>query len=206
MKCDVMSLENKKVGDIDLEDTIFGVKVRGDILARTVHWQLNKRRQGSHKAKDRSEVSGTTKKAFRQKGTGRARQGTHRAPQHRHGGIVFGPVVRSHETKLPKKVRRLALKMALSSKQAEGKLIVLDDAKFEKARTSDLVKRLKKLGWGTALLIDGADVDANLLRAAGNIIGFDVLPSQGANVYDILRKDTLVLTRAAVAKLQERLQ
>jgi large subunit ribosomal protein L4 len=206
MKCDVMSLDNKKVGDIDLPDAIFGVKARCDILARTVHWQLNKRRQGTHATKDRGWVSGTTKKAFRQKGTGRARQGTHRAPQHRHGGIVFGPLPRSHATDLPKKVRRLALKMALSAKQADGKLVVLEDAKFEKARTAELVKRIKKLGWGTALLIDGAEVDANLLRAAGNIVGFDVLPTQGANVYDILRKDTLVLTRAAVAKLQERLQ
>lgn len=205
MKCDVINLDNDKVGDIDLAESVFGVAARSDILARCVHWQLNKRRQGTHKAKGRGEVSGTTRKAFRQKGTGRARQGTHRAPQHRHGGIVFGPVPRSHATKLPKKVRRLALKMALSSKQADGKLVVLEEAKIANPKTSELAKRLAKLGWRNALLIDGGEVDGGFLRAASNIQGLHVLPSQGANVYDILRRDTLVLTRAAVAKLQERL-
>jgi large subunit ribosomal protein L4 len=206
MKCDVISLDNKKVGDIDLDDAVFGVAVRRDILARAVNWQLDKRRAGTHKAKARSDVSGTTRKAFRQKGTGRARQGTHRAPQHRHGGIVFGPLPRSHATKLPKKVRALALRSALSAKRAEGKLVVLDQAKLKAPKTAELAKNLKKLGWVNVLLIDGPAVDANLKRAAANIVGFDVLPSQGANVYDILRRDTLVLTKDAVAKLTERLK
>jgi large subunit ribosomal protein L4 len=206
MKCDVISLDNKKVGDIDLDDAVFGVVVRRDILARAVNWQLDKRRAGTHKVKARSDVSGTTRKAFRQKGTGRARQGTHRAPQHRHGAVVFGPLPRSHATKLPKKVRALALRSALSAKRAEGKLVVLDQAKLKAPKTTELAKSLKKLGWVNTLLIDGAMVDANLKRAAANLVGFDVLPSQGANVYDILRHDTLVLTKDAVAKLTERLQ
>lgn len=206
MKCDVISLDNKKVGDIDLADAVFGAVVRRDILARAVNWQLDKRRAGTHKAKARSDVSGTTRKAFRQKGTGRARQGTHRAPQHRHGAVVFGPLPRSHATKLPKKVRALALRSALSAKRAEGKLVVLDQAKLKAPKTAELAKSLKKLGWVNALLIDGAAVDANLKRAAANLAGFDVLPSEGANVYDILRHDTLVLTKDAVAKLTERLQ
>lgn len=206
MKCDVISLDNKKVGDIELADAVFGAVVRRDILARAVNWQLDKRRAGTHKAKARSDVSGTTRKAFRQKGTGRARQGTHRAPQHRHGAVVFGPLPRSHATKLPKKVRALALRSALSAKRAEGKLVVLDQAKLKAPKTAELAKSLKKLGWVNALLIDGAAVDANLKRAAANLAGFDVLPSEGANVYDILRHDTLVLTKDAVAKLTERLQ
>ena len=206
MKLDVISLENKKSGSVDLDDAIFGVAVRADILARYVNWQLAKRRAGTHAVKGRSDVSGGGKKPFRQKGTGSARQGTSRAPQMRGGGTVFGPTPRSYEHKLPKKVRKLALKTALSSKQAEGKLVVLDKAEMKAPKTADLAKKLDKLGWGSALIIDGGEVNQNLARAAANLIGVDVLPSVGANVYDILRHDTLVLTQDAVEKLQERLK
>jgi len=206
MRCDVISLENKTVGKIDLDEAVFGVPVRADILARAVNWQLAKRQAGTRKTKTHSEVSGSTRKPFRQKGTGRARQGTARAPQHRGGGVVFGPVVRSHAHDLPKKVRRLALKTALSAKQADGKLVVLDSAKLKKAKTAELAKRMEKLGWTSVLIIDGAEVDGNFARAAANIVGLDVLPSPGANVYDILRSDTLVLTKDAVGKLVERLK
>ncbi len=206
MKCDVISLDNKKVGDIDLDESIFGVPVREDILARMVNWQLAKRRAGTHKVKTLSEVRGTTKKPFRQKGTGRARQGTTRAPQMRGGGVVFGPHVRDHSHKLPKKVRKLALKTALSAKRSEGKLIVLDEAKLEQPKTRELQKRLDGMGWGSVLVIDGNAVDPNFARAASNIVGLDVLPSEGANVYDILRRDTLVLTKLGVEFLVERLR
>ncbi len=205
MKCDIISLDNKKVGDIDLDEAVFGIEVRRDILARVVNWQLAKRRAGTHKVKTRAEVRGTTAKPHAQKGTGRARQGTAKAPILRGGGVAFGPHVRDHAHGLQKKVRLLALKTALSAKQAEGKLVVLDKASLKKAKTAELAKRLDKLGWGSALVIDGAETDDNFRRAAANIIGIDVLPSQGANVYDILRRDTLVLTRDGVAKLTERL-
>lgn len=206
MQCDVISLANKKTGTIELDDGVFAVEVRRDILARAVNWQRAKRRRGTAKTKERAEVNATKAKPFRQKGTGRARQGTRVAPQMRGGGVVFGPRVRSHAHKLPKKVRTLALKQALSAKQAEGKLVVIDEAKLSKPKTAELAKRLEKLRWGRALVIDGAEVDADFARAAGNIVGIDVLPSMGANVYDILRRDTLVLTRSAVEKLVERLK
>ncbi len=206
MKCDIISLENKKVGTIDLDDGIFGVPVRTDLLSRMVNWQLAKRRAGTHKAKTLGEVSGTTAKPFRQKGTGRARQGSTRAPHMRGGGVAFGPVLRDHAHGLPKKVRKLALKTALSAKQAEGKLVVLESAKADSAKTKDLAKALDKMGWGSVLVIDGAELDQNFALAARNIVGLDVLPSQGANVHDILRRDTLVLTKDAVANLVERLK
>lgn len=206
MKCDVISLENETVGSIDLDETVFGVPVRGDILARMVNWQLAKRRAGTHKTKGISDVSGTTKKPFRQKGTGRARQGSMRSAQMRGGGVIFGPVVRDHAHTLTKKVRKLALKTALSAKQADGKLVVLESAKLKEAKTGDLAKTLEKLGWTSALVIDGTEVDANFAKAARNILGLDVLPSQGANVHDILRRQTLVLTKDAVANLVERLK
>lgn len=206
MQYDVISLANKKTGTIDLDDGVFGVDVRRDILARAVNWQLAKRRGGTAKTKGRSEVRATKAKPFAQKGGGRARQGTTVAPQMRGGGVAFGPQVRSHAHKLPKKVRMLALKSALSAKHAEGKLVVLDEAKLKQPKTADLAKQLIKLNWGRALVIDGAEVDANFARAANNIIGIDVLPSSGANVYDILRRDTLILTRDGVEKLVERLK
>ena len=206
MKCDVINLDAKKTGAVDLDEAVFAVTVRADILARAVNWQLAKRRGGNHKVKTRSEVQGSTRKVFRQKGGGRARHGTLRVVQFRGGGVTFGPVVRSHAHGLPKKVRRLALKTALSSKQADGKLVVLDSAKLKAAKTASLAKKLTKLGWSSALIIDGADIDANFARAAANIVGVDVLPSCGANVYDILRRDTLVLTTDAIEKLVERLK
>jgi large subunit ribosomal protein L4 len=206
MKLAITNLDNKQVGSIDLAEAVFGLPVRRDILARMVNWQLAKRRAGTHKTKGISDVQGTTKKPWRQKGTGRARQGSLRSPQFRGGAVIFGPVVRSHEFSLQKKVRRLALKTALSAKQAEGKLIVLETAKLADAKTAALAKRLDKLGWGSVLIIDGPTVDENFARAARNIPGIDVLPQQGANVYDILRRDTLVLTRDAVQHLEARLK
>jgi large subunit ribosomal protein L4 len=206
MKSAVTNLDNKQVGEIDLAEAVFGLPVRKDILARMVNYQLNKRRAGTHKTKGISDISGTTKKPYKQKGTGQARQGSLRSPQFRGGAVIFGPVVRSHATDLPKKVRRLALKTALSAKLAEGKLVVLDAAKMEGAKTGELAKKLAKLGWGRALIIDGPTVDEGFRRAAGNIVGLDLLPQQGANVYDILRRDTLVLTREAVQHLEARLK
>ena len=206
MKLKVHSLDNKEVGDIDLADEVFGLPVRGDILARVVNWQLAKRRAGTHKAKGISDISGTTKKPYKQKGTGRARQGSLRSPQFRGGAVIFGPVVRSHEFGLQKKVRKLGLKTALSAKQAEGKLIVIDTATCAEAKTKALRSRFDALGWESVLIIDGAELDQGFARAARNIPKVDVLPQQGANVYDILRRDTLVLTRAAVEQLEARLK
>ncbi len=206
MKCDVISLDNKKVGDIDLDEAVFGLDVRADILSRAVNWQLARRRSGDHKTKERGEIHGTGAKPFRQKGTGSARQGDKKAPHMRGGGVAFGPRVRDHSHKLPKKVRVLALKTALSAKQADGKLVVLDKAKLKEPKTGELAKRLGKLGWRTALIIDGLETDGNFMLASANVPGLDVLPSQGANVYDILRRDILVLTRDGVAKLVERLK
>jgi large subunit ribosomal protein L4 len=206
MKAQVTTLDSKAAGDIDLDDGIFALPVRKDILARMVNWQLAKRRAGTHKTKGISDIQGTTKKPYRQKGTGRARQGSLRSPQFRGGAVIFGPVVRSHEHDLPKKVRKLALKTALSAKQADGKLIVLDVAKLAKARTKDLAAKFAKLGWSSVLIVDGPALDENFRRAAANIPGVDLLPQQGANVYDILRRDTLVLTKDAVQHLEARLK
>jgi len=207
MKLKVTSLDNKEVGDIDLADEVFGLpEVRADILARMVHWQLAKRRAGTHKTKGISEIQGTTKKPWAQKGTGRARQGSLRSPQFRGGATIFGPVVRSHEFGLQKKVRRLALKTALTAKQKDGKLVVLDKASANEAKTAALAKQFAALGWTSVLIIDGPTLDENFARAARNLPGIDVLPQQGANVYDILRRDTLVLTRDAVQHLEARLK
>ncbi len=205
MKCNVVTIENKQAGSIDLAEGVFGVPVRRDILARMVNWQRAKRRTGNHKTKVVSEIRGTTAKPYRQKGTGRARQGSLRSPQFRGGAVIFGPRVRDHAHDLPKKVRRLALRCALSSKQADGKLVVLDEAKIAEPRTGALASRLDKLGWSGVLIIAGAEIDENFARAAANIPHVDVLPQQGANVYDILRCDTLVLTKDAVKHLEERL-
>ena len=205
MKVAVKNLENKKVGDIDLSDAIFGAKVRADVLHRAVNWQLAKRRSGNHKVKGISEVSGTGKKPFNQKGTGSARAGTLRNAQRRGGGIIFGPVVRDHSHDLTKSMKKLALKTALSSKQAEGKLIILDATKVKTHKTKDMVKALAAMGVKSALIIDETP-DQNFTRAIGNIPHMDVLPQKGINVYDILRRDTLVLTTDAVEKLQERLK
>ena len=206
MKLQVTTLDAKSAGDIDLDDGVFALPVRTDILARMVNWQLAKRRAGTHKTKGVSDIQGTTKKPYRQKGTGRARQGSLRSPQFRGGATIFGPVVRSHAHDLPKKVRKLALKTALSAKQADGKLIVIDAAKLAKARTKDLANTFAKLGWSSVLIVDGPALDENFRRAMANIPGVDLLPQQGANVYDILRRDTLVLTKDAVQHLEARLK
>jgi len=205
MKLTVRNLDNQEVGDIELAEEVFGLPVRRDILARVVNWQLAKRRAGTHKTKGISDISGTTKKPYKQKGTGRARQGSLRSPQFRGGAVIFGPVVRSHEFGLQKKVRRLGLKTALSAKQAEGKLVVVDEARLDEAKTKALRARFDALGWASVLIIDGA-LDESFARAARNLPKVDVLPEQGANVYDILRRDTLVLTRAAVQQLEARLK
>jgi large subunit ribosomal protein L4 len=205
MKLTVRNLDNQEVGDIELAEEVFGLPVRRDILARVVNWQLAKRRAGTHKTKGISDISGTTKKPYKQKGTGRARQGSLRSPQFRGGARIFGPVVRSHAFDLQKKVRRLGLKTALSAKQAEGKLIVIDEAQLGEAKTKQLRARLDALGWDSVLIIDGA-VNENFARAARNLPKVDVLPQHGANVYDILRRDTLVLTRDAVQQLEARLK
>lgn len=207
MKLDIINLDKKSVGSVDVSDAIFGVEVRGDIMHRVVRWQLAKRQAGTHKTKVVSEVSGTTKKPYKQKGTGSARQGSLRSAQMRGGGIIFGPVVRSHAFSLPKKIRMLGLRSALSAKAKDGKLVVIENADGGKeSKTKTLVAQLKKLGWKSALIVDGAQVDEGFARAARNIPGIDVLPTQGANVYDILRRDTLVLTKAALEKLEERLK
>jgi large subunit ribosomal protein L4 len=206
MKLTVRNLDNEEVGDIELADQVFGLPIRRDILARVVNWQLAKRRAGTHKTKGISEIQGTTKKPYKQKGTGRARQGSLRSPQFRGGARIFGPVVRSHEFSLQKKVRRLGLKTALSAKQGEGKLVVIDAASISEAKTKALRTRLEALGWDSVLIIDGPTVDEDFARAARNLPKVDVLPQQGANVYDILRRDTLVLTREAVQHLEARLK
>ncbi|MGH7057069.1 MAG: 50S ribosomal protein L4 [Acetobacteraceae bacterium] len=203
MEVAVITLGNAAAGSVELPDALFAAIPRSDVMARVVHWQLAGRRRGTHKAKGMSEVSGTTKKPYRQKGTGRARQGSLRAPQFRTGGVVHGPVVRSHAYQLPKKVRRLGLISALSQKQAEGRLAVLDGAASD-GKTRELARQLDALGWRSALVIDRT-VNEGFLRASRNLPGIDVMPSIGANVYDILDHDFLLLTRAAVEALRERL-
>jgi large subunit ribosomal protein L4 len=205
MKCSILNLDNKKVGDFALPEALFGLPKRVDILARMVNYQLAKRRSGNHKTKGISEVSGTTKKPWRQKGTGRARAGSLRAPQMRGGGIVFGPVVRSHAIDLPKKVRALALKTALSVKAQSGALILLDNLDAGTAKTAALREKLTTMGITSALVIGGASLPDDFVRAASNIPKVDVLPTQGINVYDILRRQTLVLTTDALKSLEERL-
>jgi len=203
MQIEIRTLDNGSAGTAELPEEIFGVSPRADIMARVVHWQQAKRRSGTHKVKGMSEVQGTTKKPYRQKGTGNARQGSLRAPQFRKGGIVHGPVVRSHAYDLPKKVRRLGLISALSQKQAEGKLVVLDAANGA-TKTKELAAKLKTLGWNSALIVDRA-VDEKFLRASRNIVGLDVMPTVGANVLDILAHDVLAITTAGLEGLKERL-
>ncbi len=206
MKLKIKNLDAADVGEIDLADEVFGATVRSDLLARVVNWQLSKRRSGNHKTKGISDIQGTTKKPFAQKGGGRARQGSLRSPQFRGGARIFGPVVRSHEFDLPKKVRKLGLRIALSSKAADGKLIILDSAEVKEGKTKQLAQRLGKLGLSSVLFIDGEKVNDLFARAARNLPHVDVLPEMGANVYDILRRDTLVLTKAAVERLEARLK
>ncbi|OUS06920.1 50S ribosomal protein L4 [Rhodobacterales bacterium 52_120_T64] len=205
MKTDVIKLDAAKAGSIELSDAIFGLEPRADILHRMVRYQLAKRQAGTHKVKTRSETSYSRKKIYRQKGTGGARHGDRNAPIFRGGGIYKGPTPRSHAHSLTKKFRALGLKHALSAKVAAGELVILDTAILNEGKTKELASVIKDLGWKRALVIDGAEVNENFARAARNIDGLDVLPSAGANVYDILRRDTLVLTKAAVEALEARL-
>ena len=206
MKYEIRNFENQMVGELQLNADIFSAPLRQDILARMVHWQLAKRRAGTHSTKGVSQISGTTKKPWRQKGTGRARQGSLRSPQFRGGAVIFGPHPRDHEYKLPKKVRQLALKTALSSKVASGELLVVEDLNLGTTKTKDLVKKFQALGFRSALIIDGAEVNKDFVRTTANLPGVDVLPQQGINVYDILRHEHLVLTRAAIENLESRLK
>ncbi|MCE2564406.1 50S ribosomal protein L4 [Komagataeibacter sp. FNDCF1] len=203
MDYEIKTLDNGSAGTASLPDEIFAATPRNDIMARVVHWQLAKRRAGTHKVKGMGEISGTTKKPYRQKGTGSARQGSLRSPQYRTGGVVHGPVVRDHGYDLPKKVRRLGLISALSQKAAEGKLVVLDAATAS-GKSAELARKLKVLGWTSALIVDAA-VEENFGRAARNLPKIDILPTIGANVYDILNHDVLAITRAGVEGLKERL-
>jgi large subunit ribosomal protein L4 len=204
MDIKVTSLDGKSAESIALPDEIFGLEPRADILQRMVRYQLSKRQAGTHKSKTRGEIRMTSAKAYKQKGTGRARHGNKAAPQFRGGGKAFGPVVRSHAHDLPKKVRVLALKHALSDKARDAKLIVLSEASVSAPKTKALAASLAGLGLSNALIVDGAAVEDNFRLAARNIPEIDVLPVQGINVYDIMRRDTLVLTRAAVEALTER--
>jgi large subunit ribosomal protein L4 len=204
MELKVMSFDGKSSGSVQLSDTIFGLEPRPDILQRCVTWQLAKRRAGTHKVKNRAEINRTGKKMYRQKGTGSARHGPAKVNLFRGGGRSFGPVVRSHEIGLPKKVRALALKHALSAKAKDGGIVVVDKATVEGGKTKALAANFEKLGLKNALIIDGAAVDAGFAQAARNIPNVDVLPVQGINVYDILRRHHLVLTKAALEALEAR--
>ena len=205
MKLDVIKLDGGTAGSVELSDEIFDLEPRADILHRVVRWQRNKAQAGTHKVKTRSEVSYSTKKIYRQKGTGGARHGSRKAPIFRKGCIDKGPTPRSHAHDLPKKVRALGLKMALSAKAKSGALIVIDMAESE-GKTAMLAKQVSNLGWKRALIIDGAAVNEGFARAAANIEGLDILPTIGANVYDILKRDTLVITKAGVEALEARLK
>ena len=205
MKLDVIKLDGSAAGSVELNDDLFGLEPRADILHRVVRWQRNKAQAGTHKVKTRSETSYSTKKIYRQKGTGGARHGDRNAPIFRKGGIYKGPTPRSHAHELTKKFRKLGLRHALSAKAKAGELVVIDAASAS-GKTSELAKAVKNLGWKRALVIDGAQVNEIFARAAANITGLDILPTQGANVYDILLRDTLVLTTAGVEALEARLK
>jgi large subunit ribosomal protein L4 len=206
MKLDVIKLDAGKAGTIELADEVFGLEPRADILHRVVRWQRAKAQAGTHSVLGKSDVSYSTKKIYRQKGTGGARHGSKKAPIFRHGGVYKGPTPRSHAHDLPKKFRALGLKHALSAKAGSGNLVILDTTEMTGAKTSALAKAAKELGWKRVLVIDGAEVNENFARAARNIEGIDVLPSIGANVYDILKRETLVLTKAGVEALEARLK
>jgi large subunit ribosomal protein L4 len=206
MKADVITLDGGNAGSIDLDEALFGLEPRADILHRVVRWQRNNAQAGTHKVKTRSEVSYSTKKIYRQKGTGGARHGARSAPIFRGGGVYKGPKVRSHGHDLTKKFRKLGLRHALSAKAVAGELVVLDAATTADVKTSVLAKQIKELGWKRALIVDGATVDAGFAKAAKNIEGLDILPTMGANVFDILKRDTLVITKAGLEALEARLK
>ncbi|KFI26275.1 50S ribosomal protein L4 [Haematobacter massiliensis] len=206
MKLDVIKLDAGSAGSIDLSDEIFGLEPRADILHRVVNWQRAKAQAGTHSVLGKSDVSYSTKKIYRQKGTGGARHGSRKAPIFRHGGVYKGPTPRSHAFDLPKKFRALGLKHALSAKAKDGKLVVIESAELVEAKTAQLAKAAKDLGWKRVLIIDGAEVNENFAKAARNIEGIDILPTIGANVYDILKRDTLVITKAGVEALEARLK
>ncbi len=206
MKVEVITLEAAKSGSIDLAEEIFGVSPRKDVLHRVVRWQMAKRQQGTHSVLTRSEVSYSTRKIYKQKGSGGARHGSRRAPIFRKGGVYKGPTPRSHEHNLTKKFRALGLKHALSSKFSSGALVVVENIDLDDAKTKRLAKIVNLLGWKRALIVDEVSANTNFCRAARNIEGIDILPTMGVNVYDILRKDTLVLTRSAIKILEERLK
>jgi len=205
MKLSVIKLDAAVAGEVDLNDAIFGLEPRADILHRVVRWQRAKAQAGTHSVLGKSEVSYSTKKIYRQKGTGGARHGSRKAPIFRKGGVYKGPTPRSHAFDLPKQVRALGLKHALSAKAAAGKLVILESAEMAEAKTALLAKAVNDLGWKKVLIIDGATVNENFATAARNLEGVDILPSIGANVYDILKRDTLVITRAGVEALEARL-
>jgi len=205
MKLDVIKLDGGKAGSLDLDEALFGLEPRADILHRVVRWQRNNAQAGTHKVKTRSEVKYSTKKIYRQKGTGGARHGARSAPIFRGGGIYKGPTPRSHGHELTKKFRKLGLRHALSAKMAAGELVILEDASSA-GKTAVLAKQVKDLGWKRALIIDGASVNEDFATAARNIEGLDILPTMGANVYDILKRDTLVITKAGVEALEARLK
>ncbi len=204
MELKVLALDGKESGKATLSKEIFGLDPRADLIQRCVNWQLAKRQRGTHKTKLRGEVNRTTKKMYAQKGTGGARHGAQSAPQFRGGGRSFGPVVRSHAIGLPKKVRALALRHALSSKAKDGGIVLVDKLTAKEAKTKALAKQFGKLGFDNALIIDGAEIEANFRTAARNIPNIDVLPVAGINVYDIMRRKTLVLTKAALDALEAR--
>ena len=205
MKAELKSIGNKKTSNIELADSVFGITPREDIIARVVKWQLAKRRAGTHKVKSRSEIAKTGAKMFRQKGTGRARHGAASVVQFRGGGVVHGPVVRDHGHELPKKVRKLGLRSVLSAKAASGKLIIVDNLESD-GKTASLKAKLTGLGVSNALVIGGETLENGFVRAAANIPLIDVLPSQGLNVYDAVRRDVLVMTKDAVDFIEERLK
>ena len=205
MKAEVIKLDAGIAGEIELNDAVFGLEPRADILHRVVRWQRAKAQAGTHSTLTRAEVSYSTKKIYRQKGTGGARHGSRKAPIFRKGGVVKGPLPRSHAFDLPKKVRALGLKLALSAKAKAGKLVILDAANLAEAKTAMLAKVVNDMGWKRVLIIDGAQVNENFAAAARNLENVDVLPSIGANVYDILKRDTLVITRAGIEALEARL-
>ena len=204
MKMEVNSLDNKKIKDIDLDKQIFGVELKEEIIYRMVRYQMAKRRSGNHKTKGISEISGTTKKPFKQKGTGSARQGSKRSPQMRGGAVIFGPQVRSHAHKLPKKIKKLALKMAISKKIKDGKFKIISELKISKPKTNLFRSKLSSLKLESVLFIDGKDIDNNFLLAAKNVPKIDILPVAGINVYDILKRDYLVLSENALNGIKER--